>query len=177
MFGEIDFRLLRRTIDRRMVKDDGKAQAIAVVGLEARPLVAVADFDRPGDADEFLGGILFLDARRLDQEHEGRGRAIEDGHFRRIEVDPGIVDAEAAERRHQVFDGADLDPVALQAGTHAGVADQDRLCGNIDRLRQINATKDDAGVRCGRAQGQIDLDTAVQTDARGMNDRLQRALL
>jgi hypothetical protein len=76
-----------------MVEDDGESQLVAVVGLEARPLVAVADLDGLCDADEFLGGVLFLDAGRLDQEHEGRSRTVEDGHFRRIQIDPGVVDA------------------------------------------------------------------------------------
>jgi len=44
-------------------------------------------------------------------------------------------------------------------------------------IRQIDATEDDTGIRGRRAQDHIDLDTAVQANAGGANDCLQRALL
>ena len=69
-----------------------------------------------------------------------------------------------AEGRHQVFDGPHLDPVHFETGAHAGIANQHGLGGNIHRLRQIDATEDDAGIRGCRAQGQIDLDAAMQAD-------------
>ena len=160
-----------------MIENDGKRQFVTIVGLETRPLVAVTHFNRLRDADEFLGGVLFFDPRRLDQEDERRSRTVEDGHFRRIQINPGVVDAQTAEGGHQVFDGPDLDPVNFQTGAHAGIPDQHGLGRNILGLGQIDATEDDTGIGRGRAQGHIDLDTAVQTDAGGANDGLQRALL
>ena len=147
-----------------MVEDDGEGQPVAVVGLEAGPLVAIPHLDGPGDANEFLGRILFLDAGGLDQEDEGRGRTVENGHFRRIQIDPAIVDAQPAEGRHQVFDGPHLDSVHFETGAHAGIANQHGLGGNILGLGQIDATEDDAGIRGCRAQGQVDLDAAMQAD-------------
>ena len=46
----------------------------------------------------------------------------------------------------------------------AGVADHEGLGGNIHRLGQIDATKDDAGIGGSRAQGHIDLDAAMQAN-------------
>lgn len=160
-----------------MVEHDGERQAITVVGFETRPLVAIDDFDRPRNADELLGSILFLDPGRLDQEDEQCSRAVEDGYFRCIEIDPGVVDAKPGKSRHQVLDGANLDPVLFETGAHTGIADHESGGGNIHRLGKIDATKDDAGIRGSGAQGHIDLDTAVQTDAGGADDSLQRALL
>ena len=51
------------TGSQHLLEINGKTQAIALIRTEARPLVTVADLNRPGDANEFLGGVLFFDAR------------------------------------------------------------------------------------------------------------------
>jgi hypothetical protein len=125
-----------------------KRQAKAVVRLEPRPLVAGGsprDFDRALDANEALGDRLFFDAHRLNEEDEGRSRTVEDRHFGGIQVDEGVVDPETGERRHQVFDGAHLGAIALQARAHAGVADEQCRCRQVDHRIEIDAAKDDAG--------------------------------
>jgi hypothetical protein len=76
------------------------------------------------DADEFLRHRLFLDAGRLNEEDEGRSRTVENWQFGGIEVDEGVVDTEAGERRHQVFDGAHSGAAILQTRAHARIADQ-----------------------------------------------------
>src|SRR5256885_13233295 len=43
--------------------------------------LALAHLDGADDPDEALGSLLQLDARALQQEHEGGGGAVEDGHF------------------------------------------------------------------------------------------------
>ena len=106
----------------------------------------------------------YLDTDERAEEDEGRGRTVENGHFRRIQIDPAIVDAQPAEGRHQVFDGPHLDSVHFETGAHAGIANQHGLGGNILGLGQIDATEDDAGIRGCRAQGQVDLDAAMQAD-------------
>jgi hypothetical protein len=76
-----------------------------------------------------------------------------------------------------MFYGSDLDSVLFQTGAHAGVADQKSICANVHRFRQIDAAEDDTRIRGSRAQGHVDLDTAVEADARGADDSLERALL
>ena len=177
MLGEINFRLLRRLVDRRMIEDDREGQLVAIIRVEARPLVAVANLDGLGDANKLLGGTLLLYACGLNQKDERRRRAIEDGHFRRIQVDPGVVDAEAGECRHQVLDGANLDPRLFQARTHARIADHEGGGGNIDRFRQIGTPEDDPAVRRSRAESHVDLDAPMQADAGGADHGLECALL
>ena len=46
LLGEIDFGLLGRLVDGRMVEDDREIKAEAVIGRKARPFVAVLDLDR-----------------------------------------------------------------------------------------------------------------------------------
>ena len=52
----------------------------------------------------------------------------------------------------------------------------DALAAIIDRPRQVDAAKDDAGVGRRRAQRQLDLLPAVHADADGAGHRLDRAL-
>src|SRR5690606_39469261 len=80
--GEVDLGAGGRLVEDRVVEVDREADLEALEGLEAGPLVAVLDLDRLLDADEALGLVLLLDARRLQQEHEGTGRAVHDRHLR-----------------------------------------------------------------------------------------------
>ena len=144
--------------------------------LEAGDLVAVAHFHRALDADEALGRVLLLDAGGLQQEHERTGGAVHDRHFRRGQFDVGIVDAEAGQRRHQVFDGLHLGAIATQAGAQHGFADQVRIGRDFDHRLEVGAAEHDAGVDRCRAQGQEDLLAAMQTDAGGADQVLEGAL-
>ena len=56
-----------------------------------------------------------LHARFLNQIDERRGAAVHDRHFRRVELDDDVVDAQADERGQQVLDRLDRDVVARQA--------------------------------------------------------------
>ena len=76
-----------------------------------------------------------------------------------------------------MLDRTDFYPVLFETGAHARITDQQGCGRDIDRLRQVDTTKDDTGIRRSRTQGEIDLDTTVQANARGANDSLQRALL
>src|SRR5690606_20411574 len=96
--GEVDLDFLDRGVDRRMAELDRELEPKAEMRIEPRPLVAVADLDRLEHTDELLGRRLLDDAGRLDQEHEGTGRAVEDGDLGRGDVDVEVVDAQAGQR-------------------------------------------------------------------------------
>ena len=136
-------------------------------------------FDGVLDADETLGVVLLLDARRLQQEHERAGRAVHDRHFGRGQVDIGVVDAQAGHGRQQVLDGLDLAAAAaISAGAQAGLADQVGLRRDLDRRGRSRCD----GTRCrvsrrSRTQGHVDLFAAMQPDAGGADDVLEGALL
>jgi hypothetical protein len=71
----------------------------------------------------FLAAFCSSMPGRLQQEHEGRGRAVHDRQFGGIDIDVDVVDAQAGQGRHQVLDGGDLDAVLFQAGGQARIAD------------------------------------------------------
>jgi hypothetical protein len=143
---------------------DLEAQLVAVIGLEPRPLqrraLALAHLDRLLHAQEALGCVLQRDARALQQEDEGGGRAVEDGHLLGGDVDMQVVQAQPGAGRQQVLDGLHLGPAGVAAGRdgggHAGVAHRLRRHRDVHRLRQVDAAEHDAGVGRRRSQRQLD---------------------
>jgi hypothetical protein len=82
----------------------------------------------------------------------------------------------AAERRHEVLDGADAHTLAHQARGEPRVADEVRARGNIDRRFEVDAAEDDAGIGRRRAQRDARLLAGVQADAAGADQGLEGAL-
>jgi len=160
-----------------VVELDGEAQLVALVRAEAGHLVALGHFHGLQHADEALGRILFHDARRLQQEHEGAGRTVHDRQLGRGQFDDDVVHTQAGQRRHQVFDGLDLGVVAGQAGAQGHFGDQLGLGRHFHHRVQVHAAEHDAMVDRCRAQGHIDLVTAVQANAGGADRVLEGALL
>ena len=160
-----------------MVEFDGESQLESVVWIEPRPLVAVLDLDALFHADEAFRRVLLLDSSRLQQEHERSGTAVENRNLGRIDVDEQVVDTQPGQRRHQVLDGRNLDVALGQSRTQARVDNCLRVGNQIDRRIEIDAAKDDAGIRRGRTQYEVHLDPAMQSDASGANQRFERALL
>ena len=108
----------------------------------------------------------------------GPARAVHDRHFRRRQVDVGVVDAEARERRHQVLDRQHLAAVAAtgRCTSIVSVTSSASAGMSTDRI-EVDAAEHDAGIDRGRAQRQIDLLAGVQPDAGGADHVLERALL
>ncbi|MOA06272.1 hypothetical protein D3C78_1259030 [compost metagenome] len=160
---------------------DFETQLEAVVGVEARPLEVLAfaftHFHGPFDADEALGRILQLHARALQQEHEGRRGAVENGHFLGRDVDVQIVQPQAGDGRHQVLDRVHLGPALANRRGHARVRHRMRGDRDIDRLGQIDAPKHNARVGGSGAQGQLHALAAVQAHAHSTGNGLEGALL
>ena len=160
-----------------MVEFDGEAEAKTVVGLEAGDLVAVADFHSLQDADEAFRRVLLDDTCGLQQEHERAGRTVHDRHFRRGELDVGVIHAQTGQCGHQVLDGHRLAAVMGQAGAEHGFGDVIGAGGDLGHRVQINAAEHDTGIDRGRTHSQIDLLAAVQAHAGGADHVLQGALL
>ena len=64
----------------------------------------------------FRGRLQPLHARFVNQVDERRRAAVHDRHFRRVQLDDHVVDADADERREQVLDRLDRHFVPRQAG-------------------------------------------------------------
>ena len=100
----------------------------------------------------------------MNEIDERRGAAVHDRHFRRIELDDDVVDAEADERREQVLDRVDLDGVACEAGRVIDAADVLHRGGHFEAT-EIAATESNAGIGRRRLQRERDLPAGMQTDA------------
>lgn len=105
------------------------------------------------DFDGAALGRLRDDAGLVDRRDEGRRGAVEHRNFRPVHLDQGVVDAQARQRRHGVFDGRDR-VAAPKANGRAEFGRNDaRPERRGDRLgRQIAAQQEDARIGFRRVQ-------------------------
>jgi len=143
--------------------------AEAVVGPETRPFVALFGADGLLDADEFLGRVLLLDARRPQQKNKRPGAAVHDRHFGRVHINVQVVYAETRHRRQQVLDRRDANIAAPEGRGHSRVNDILRRRGDVHRLVEVNPVKNNAGAGSRRAQGHVNSLAGMQTDADSLN--------
>ena len=140
--------------------------------------VAVLHPHRAQHLDRLDRGVAGLgnDAGAVDQEDEGRGGAVQDGHFRAVDLDQRVVHAAAGQRRHHVLDRGDAAArVAGDAerGAEPGVHHVVEAGGDVEA--DVGAAEHDAGPGGRRPQGERNAAAAVQADADAADGRLQRA--
>jgi hypothetical protein len=127
--------------------------------------------DRLRQAESSLGD----ESGAVDQEDEGRGGAVEDRHFRPVQLDDRIVDAAAGQRSHHMLDRAD--PRLGRAGQAEGGAEaglDHMVVEGRDLDPDIGAAEPDAGPGFSRAQGQARALAAVQADPDAADGGFQR---
>src|SRR5438132_10917471 len=111
----------------------------------------------------------------MNQIDERRRAAIHDGHFRRIELDDDVVDAQADERREKMFDGADVDRIARQTRREidaAKVADARRHF----EAAKIGTAETDAEVGGSGLEGERHLLARMETNSPAGNWSTKRPL-
>ena len=124
----------------------------AVVGLELAKGITFGDANRL----EHLGVAARRrqrdDAGLVDRLHEGGGAAVHDRRFRAVELDDGVVDAEPAQRRHDVLDGGDAGPGSIaQHGGELGGGDRTGIGADLALPPAVDAADEhDAGAGIGR---------------------------
>ena len=131
-----------------------------------------AAFDAHGleDLDETARGGQMADADAVDRLDEGGGRTIHDRHFRPIDFDQAIIDAEAVQRGDQMLDRADH---VLRA-----VADDGAKLGHGDfgpvgldapaaAVGQTATQEHEAGIGVGRIENEADRFAGMNADASG----------
>ena len=106
-----------------------------------------------------------------DQLDEGGGGAVHDRNFRTFDLDDGVIDTEAGQSRHQVFDRGDRHAVIIgDRGAEANLVDVFGPGGDaIVAIADIGADENDTGAGTGRLQHHADPLTGVKTDARENN--------
>ena len=182
--AHVEHHALAGLVHRRVVELDLEAEPVAFVRLQARPLQrrarAFAQLDRLLHAQEALGRLLQLDAGALQQEHERRGRAVEDRHLFVGGVDEEIVDAQARARRQEMLDRLHRRAARIvlrrERGGKPRVGDGERIDLDLDRHRQVDPPEHDAGVGRRRPQRELHALPAVHPKAHRAGERLEGAL-
>ena len=134
-----------------------------------------AMFDAHGleNLDKAARGGQMADADAVDRLDEGRGRTIHDRHFRPIDFDQAIIDAETVQGGDQMLYGADhvLRAVA-DDGAKFGHGDFGpvRLDAPAAAVGQTAAQKNQAGMGVGRIENQADGLAGMNANASGERD-------
>ena len=117
--------------------------------------LAVPDLQGLGNVDIDAGLALVHEAVGQEGLHIGARAAVQDGDLAVVQLDEGVVHAEAGEGRHDVLDGDRLGPAAGDGGAAGGVGDifgeglDDRAAGKV-RAAELDAV---ALRRPGRREG------------------------
>src|SRR5580698_2111290 len=145
-----------------MRKIDGIRNRIDVRGIDGYEFVTLAQLNIAHDAEISTCLALFANARFLNHLYERTGAAIKNGQFQIVELNDGIVDADAGKRREQVFSGGDEHTLRHQAG---GVTDAGQVASaGFDRETvEVGAVKHDSGAGGGGQNPEADGSTAMQT--------------
>ena len=145
-------------------------------GAQFGPGVDIADADGAADFDDAARFVLIDQPGAFQQKQKLPRRTVEDRHFRAVEFDQHVADAETGERGQDVFHGADArgGVVAGQDGAQAGIDDAIEAGGNV--AAEIGAAEDDAVIDRRGIQVHVDALAGVQPDADAGDGRFQRAL-
>ncbi len=120
--------------------------------------------DRPDDLQVLPRRLQLLHARFLNQIDERRGAAVHDRHFRRVQLDDDVVDAEADERGEQMLDRFDRHLVARETGRQLNAGKIVHGRRHLE-IAEVGPAKTDAEVRRGGLERQIDLVTGVKPNS------------
>ena len=147
---------------------DFVGDGIALAGIDADELVALADLDVFQDAEVLAAAALAFEADVTEGLGVGQGTAVEDGELEVVELDEDVIDAHAEEGRKQVLGGGDEDALTHEAG---GVADfGDVAAGGVDfKVVEVGAAEDDAGTGGSRKQAHTHGSAAVKANAGKLN--------
>ena len=85
--------------------------------------LAVPDFQALGNVDINAGSALVHQAVAQERLHIGPRAAVQDGDFAVVQLDEGIVHAEAGKGRHDVLDGDRLSAIPGNGGAAGGIGD------------------------------------------------------
>ena len=96
---QIQCRVADLFFEYRVIKVDRKGDPESIIGAQGRGFIAVLNGDIPCYANKLLGGWLFLNARGLQQIHEGTRRSVHDWDFGGVDINVGVVDTQPTQRR------------------------------------------------------------------------------
>ncbi len=154
------------TADHRRIEDDLDRHLEPIGWRKGDAFARGRDLDRLQDLQVATGRVQLNETCCIDGRDEVGGRAVADRGFGTVDLGDDVVDTQAGQRRHQMFDRGDG-----RAGAVADHSGQARIADRIDARRdhwpagKVGADEDNAGVRRGRAQRQVSRQAAVYADA------------
>ena len=142
-------------------------------------MLAHGDPDGLEHADVAPRLIKRLETDEIDRGHEWRRAAVHDRRFRTIELDDGVVDAEPAQRRHDVLDRGDAGPGCVaQHGSELGRGDRTGIGADLALPPALDAADEhDAGVGIGRMCRERNGKPGMDADPRNGGSAAKRGLL
>jgi hypothetical protein len=156
-----------------MVEADHVAHAEVVGGRDADGLGAAHHLHRTQDLQVVARGRQRLQPDLVDEDHEGRRAAVQDGHLRPVHLHEHVVDAQALQRREEVLHGAHRDAVPAE---RRGVVEPGQVLDRGGDLHaDVGSEETDAVAGGGRLQLQAHGLAGVEADSRATLRTAQRS--
>jgi hypothetical protein len=161
--------------DEGMGEIDVTANAELVGGIDADAAAVFDDFDGLEDAEVAAFPAQAAKAGLIEELKERLGRTVEDGDFDVVEVDENVVDAVGIGGGEKVFGGGKQNALLHEAG---GVADASDIVavGFDGEIVEIDAAKNDTGIRGSGLKTELGMDTGVEANAFGFHGTMDGGL-
>ena len=170
-----DAQRARLVPQQRVIVADAVGDLEVIRRVERDALVAARQRDRPDDLQVLARRLQPLHARFVNQVDERRRAAVHDRHFRRVQLDDGVVDADADQGREQVLHRLDRDFVDRQPGRELDPRQVVHRGGHFV-VAQIGPPETDAEIRDSGFKSEIDLVAGVKPDSDARNLSTKRTL-
>ncbi len=156
--------------DQRVVESDLDLETEAArIGPQFAETVAAGDPNRLEHLDIAARRRERHDAGLLDGGNEGGRAAVHDRHFRTVDLDQRIVDAEAGQRGEHMLGGRAQRPIGIaEHGREFGGGDRAHIGAHfpIGTTLDAGAHEADAVIRIGRVDREGDRQARMDPDAR-----------
>src|SRR5207253_2176935 len=137
------------------------AHAKLIGRIDADPAVSFGDLQGFPYLQIAPLAAQFANAGLLQHLHEGLCRAVQDGHFDRVDVDVNVVDATGINGGEQMLGGGEQNALFHEAGGITNASDVLPLGFNKE-IVQVNAAKHDACFGRGRYQANVTVHAGVE---------------
>src|SRR5580693_2097328 len=99
-----------------MRKINGIGDGISIRRIDSDELAALAHFELAANLQILASAPLFADARLANHLHKWPRAAVENGQFQVVELDDGVINPHADERREHVLRGGNENALVHPAG-------------------------------------------------------------
>jgi len=154
--------------DEGMGKIDVTTDAEFVGGIDADAAAVFDDFNGSEDTEVAAFPAQAAEAGLIEELEERLRGTVEDGDFDVVEVNKDVVDAVRICGGEKVLGGGEENALLHEAG---GVADASDIVtvGFNRKIVQVDATKDDAGIRRSWLKAEFGVHAGVEADALGFD--------